>query len=77
MLVPNAFSDIFLAMPWWDMDIIMLAVEPVSAWVKKRVKYNDFGMTDFDVVPTSFHIMYFMFNFYHSLFTFLSLCLFC
>jgi len=76
-LFPNAFSEILLAKPWWDMDIIILVAEPFLAWVKKRVKYNDFGMTDFDIVPTSFHIMYFRFHFHHSLFTFLSLCLFC
>jgi len=42
VLFPNAFSEIFLAKPWWDMEIIILVAGPFSACVKKRVKYNDF-----------------------------------
>jgi hypothetical protein len=72
MLSPNACSEMFLAKPWWDIDIIILVAETCSAWVKKRDKYNDLGKTDFDVVPTSFHIMHFMFHIHHSLFTFLA-----
>jgi hypothetical protein len=75
MLFPNAFSEISLAKPWWDMDIIILVAESCSAWVKKRDKYDELGKTDFDVVPTSFHIMYFMFHIHHSLLLFF-VCLF-